>query len=161
MEEGLYCRYHQFKGHSIEDCHTFKSLVHQFLDEGESLTPEDIIISDEYLNGIWDSDDEDVYLDDIVQNDSPLDVILTRSGRVQTQDPPQLSSTNLPIIPPLTEDNEIVKQLKHTKVEMNVWKLLASSYDHRMAVMDALTKIGEDAETTPQGLVNFLTKEGI
>ena len=41
---------------------------------------------------------------------------------------------------------------------MNIWKLIASSYEHRMAVMDALTKIGVDSETTPQGLVNLLTK---
>ena len=42
---------------------------------------------------------------------------------------------------------------------MNIWKLLASSYEHRMAVMDALTRIGVDSETTPQGLVNLLTKD--
>ena len=42
---------------------------------------------------------------------------------------------------------------------MNIWKLQASSYEHRMTVMDALTKIGVDFETTPQGLVNLLTKD--
>ena len=68
----------------------------------------------------WDSDDENVYLDDLVQNDSSLDAVLTRSGRVQTQDPPQPPPTNQPVIPPLVEDNDIVKQLKHTKFEINV-----------------------------------------
>ena len=68
---------------------------------------------------------------------------------MQSQDPPQQSPVTQPIVPPLIEDNDIVKQLKKTKVEMNIWKLLASSYEHRMAVMDALTRIGVGSETTP------------
>ena len=60
---------------------------------------------------------------------------------------------------PIIEDNDVVKQLKKTKVEMNVWKLLATSREHRVAVMDALAKVGIDSDTTPEGLANFLTSD--
>ena len=49
---------------------------------------------------------------------------------------------------PIIEDNDVVKQFKKTKVEMNVWKLLATSREHRLAVMNALDKIGIDSDTT-------------
>ena len=75
---------------------------------------------------IWDSDDEVVYLQDLTENiwedDTPIEAVLTRSGRVQPQDPPQQPPITQPIIPPLIEDNDIVKQLKKTKVEKNIWK---------------------------------------
>lgn len=84
---------------------------------------------------------------------------MTRSGRIhqsEASQPPPQSQPIQPILP-LIEDNEIVKQLKKTKVEINIWKLLASSYEHRETVMNALTKIGVDAEIASQGLVNILT----
>ena len=75
------------------------------------------------VNGVWDSDEEDVYLKDIVgpspsvsyttgdiwaEEDSSIDV-LTRSGRMQppvsTQPMPTVQQVPIPII----EDNDIVK----------------------------------------------------
>ena len=132
-----YCSYHQSGGHTIEQCFKFKDLVQRLIDEKKLVQlPQDAMI-----NGVWDSDDEDVYLKDIEETplstiypvsdiwdeeDSPIDV-LTRSGRVQppisTQPIPSIQQIPVPII----EDNDVVKQLKKTKVEMNVWKLLATS----------------------------------
>ena len=49
---------------------------------------------DAFVNGIWDSDDENVYLEDIVQDDSPLDAVLTRSGRPGTNTRSTTTSSN-------------------------------------------------------------------
>lgn len=68
-----------------------------------------------------------------------------------------MTTQQVPI--PIIEDTDVVKQFKKTKVEMNVWKLLATSREHRLAVMNALDKIGIDSETTPEGLANFLTSD--
>ena len=88
--KSAYCRYYQIKGHSIEGCFAFKEIVQQFIDRGESFTKDDIPPSnprDNFINGVWDSDDEDVYLQDLTENiweeDTPIDAVLTRSGRVQ------------------------------------------------------------------------------
>ena len=75
------------------------------------------------------------------EEDSPIDV-LTRSGRMQPPITTQPIPTTQQVPIPIIEDNDVVKQLKKTKVEMNVWKLLATSREHRIAVMDALAKVG-------------------
>ena len=81
---------------------------------------------DTTINGVWDSDEEDVYLKDIVgpstsvsyttydilaDEDSSIDV-LTRSRRMQppisTQPMPTVHQVPIPII----EDNDIFKQFK-------------------------------------------------
>src|SRR6185437_9820110 len=122
---------------------------------------------------VWDSDEEDVYLKDIVgsppsvsyamddflaEEDSSIDV-LTRSGRMQPPVSTQPMPTTQKVPIPIIEDNDIVKQFKKTKVEMNVWKLLETSREHRLAVMNALDKIGIDSDTNPEGLANFLTSD--
>ena len=132
--------------------------------------PEVIFISStEEVNGIWDSDDEDIYLKDIACSSlgTSEDVwgdfevkVLTRSGQLQQPNPPPHPPQSHPIVDPIDPVNsDVVKQLQKTKVEMNVWKLLATSHEHRKAVMNALVKIGVDDDMTPQGLVNFLTTE--
>ena len=74
---------------------------------------------------------------------------------VSTQPMPTTQKVPIPII----EDNDIDKKFKKTKVEMNVWKLLVTFREHRLAVMNALDKIGIESDTTLEGLANFLTSD--
>ena len=75
--------------------------------------------------------------DDIwAEEDSSIDV-LTRSERMQPPVSTQPMPTTQQVPIPIIEDNDIVKQFKKTKVEMNVWKLLATSREHRLTVMNA------------------------
>lgn len=66
---------------------------------------------------------------------------------------PILTTQQVPIL--IIKDSDVVKQLKKTKVEINVWKLLATSREYRVVVMDALAKVGIDSKTTPEGLAKL------
>ena len=80
--------------------------------------------------------------------------VLTRSGRVCDPVPPQQPAQDPS--PLLKEDNSIVKQLKRTKAEMNIWQLSMTSKDHREALLKALTEINVPSGTSPESLVNFI-----
>ena len=98
--------------------------------------------------GIWASDDEDTYQDPPIENISNdecreimsvewyLDPkaennvqVMTRCGRIQE---PANKTTPAANVPLPTKENPLIKQLKRTKAEVNIWQLMASSVEHRV-----------------------------
>src|SRR6185503_14387750 len=89
------------------------SLLIQSVDEP---LPEVVFVSSyEEVNGIWDSDDEDVYLKDIACSSlgtsedvwGELEVkVLTRSGRLQHPSPPSPPPQSQPIVDPIDPVNK-------------------------------------------------------
>ena len=57
------------------------------------------------------------------------------------------------------EDDEILHHLRTTQALISIWSLLASSSTHRDALIRALSHIGVDTTTTPEGLIHFLTAD--
>ena len=132
------------------------------------------IVNDTFIHGIWASDDENEYVEDCCHTaqhatmeeemvdeyekydkEEQEDVhVLTRSGRVCDPVPPQQPAQDPS--PPLKEDNPNVKQLKKTKVEMNIWQLIVTSKNHREALLKALTEINVPSETSPENLINLI-----
>ena len=127
-----YCQYHQSGGHTIENCFKFKDLVKKMINEKKLVQVQQE--ENTTINEVWDSDEEDVYLKDIVgsppyvsytmddvwtEEDSSIDV-LTRSGRIKPPVSTQPMPTTQQVPISIIEDNDIVKQFKKTKVEMNV-----------------------------------------
>src|SRR6185437_9491616 len=60
-----YCQYHQSGGDTIENCFKFKDLVQKMIDENKLVQVQQE--KDAIINGVWDSDEEDVYLKDLVE----------------------------------------------------------------------------------------------
>ena len=55
------------------------------------------------------------------------------------------------------EDDEVLKQLKKTQAHMSVWHLLVSSQRHRQSMLEKLATIEVPIETTPEGLLAFIS----
>ena len=86
--------------------------------------------------------------------------IVTRSGRVAQ--PPHVYRPFAGIDARdeiQREDDEILRQLRTTQARISIWSLLASSSTHRDALIRALSQIGVDTTTTPEGLIHFLTAD--
>ena len=57
------------------------------------------------------------------------------------------------------EDDEILRQLRTTQAHISIWSLLASFNTYRDVFIRALSQIGVDTTTTPEGLIHFLTAD--
>lgn len=110
--------------------------------------------------GIWDSDEEDVYLSDLQEikqqgtGSNLLEVqVLTQTGRLNATQPTE----NTPLVPaPPQEEDPIIMQLKKTKADINLWKLLMGSKEHRDALLKALAQVHVANDTTPEELVSII-----
>ena len=86
--------------------------------------------------------------------------IVTRSGRVAQPPPVDRSFAGIDARDEIQrEDDEILRQLRTTQALISIWSLLASSSTHRDALIRALSQIGVDTTTTPEGLIHFLTAD--
>ena len=86
--------------------------------------------------------------------------ILTRSGRVAQPPPVDRPFAGIDARDEIQrEDDEILRQLRTTQARISIWSLLASSNTHRDALIRALSQIGVDTTTTPEGLIHFLTAD--
>ena len=86
--------------------------------------------------------------------------VVTRSGRVAQ--PPLIDR---PFVGIDGRDeiqrgyDEFLRQLRTTQARISIWSLLASSSTHTDALIKALSQIGVDTDTTPEGLIHFLTAD--
>ena len=86
--------------------------------------------------------------------------IVTRSGRVAQPPPVDRPFAGIDARDEIQrEDDEILRQLRTTQARISIWSLLASSSTHRDALIRALSQIGVDTTTTPEGLIHFLTAD--
>ena len=86
--------------------------------------------------------------------------IVTRSGRVAQPPPVDRPFAGIYARNEIQrEDDEILRQLRTTQARISIWSLLASSSTHRDALIRALSQIGVDTTTTPEGLIHFLTAD--
>ena len=86
--------------------------------------------------------------------------IVTRSGRVAQPPPVDRPFAGIDARDEIQrEDDEILCQLCTTHARISIWSLLASSSTHRDALIRALSQIGVDTTTTPEGLIHFLTAD--
>ena len=86
--------------------------------------------------------------------------IVTRSGRVAQPPPVDRPFAGIDARGEIQrEDDEILRQLRTTQARISIWSLLASSSTHRDALIKALSQIGVDTTTTPEGLIHFLTAD--
>ena len=84
--------------------------------------------------------------------------IITRSGRVAQPPPTDRPFVGIDARDEIQrEDDEILRQLRTAQARISIWSLLASSSTHRDALIRALSQIGVDTTTTPEGLIHFLT----
>ena len=88
------------------------------------------------------------------------DQIVMRSGRVAQPPPVDRPFAGIDARDEIQrEDDEILRQLRTTQARISIWSLLASSSTHRDELIRALSQIGVDATTTPEGLIHFLTAD--
>ena len=86
--------------------------------------------------------------------------IVMRSGRVAQPPPVDRPFAGIDARDEIQrEDDEILRQLRTTQARISIWSLLASSSTHRDALIRALSQIGVDTTTTPEGLIHFLTAD--
>ena len=86
--------------------------------------------------------------------------IITRSGRVAQPPPIDRPFASIDARDEIQkEDDEILHQLSTTQARISIWSLLASSSTHRDVLIKALSLIGVDTTTTPEGLIHFLTSD--
>ena len=86
--------------------------------------------------------------------------IVTRSGRVDQPPPIDRPFAGIDAKDEIQrEDDEILSQLCTTQAHISIWSLLASSSTHRDALIKALSQIRVDTNTTPGGLIHFLTAD--
>ena len=86
--------------------------------------------------------------------------IVTRSGRVAQPPPVDRPFAGIDARDEIQrEDDKILRQLRTTQARISIWSLLASSSTHRDALIRALSPIGVDTTTTPEGLIHFLTAD--
>ena len=86
--------------------------------------------------------------------------IITRSGRVAQPPPIDRPFVGIDARDEIQkEDEEILSQLRTTQARISIWSLLASSSTHRDSLIKALSQIGVDTATTPEGLIHFLTAD--
>ena len=86
--------------------------------------------------------------------------IVTRSGRVAQPPPVDRPFAGIDARDEIQrEDGEILRQLRTTQARISLWSLLASSSTHRDVLIRDLSQIGVDTNTTPKGLIDFLTAD--
>ena len=86
--------------------------------------------------------------------------IVTRSGRVAQPPPVDRPFAGIDARDEIQrEDDEILPQMRTTQARISIWSLLASSSTHKDALIRALSQIGVDTTTTPEGLIHFLTAD--
>ena len=57
----------------------------------------------------------------------------------------------------MREDDEILKQLQSTQARISIWSLSASSTNHRVTLIKALSRIIVNMTTSLEGLIHMLT----
>ena len=86
--------------------------------------------------------------------------IVTRSRRVAQPPPVDRPFAGIDVRDEIPrEDDEIFRQLRTTPDHISIWSLLASSSTHKDALIRALSQIGVNTTTTPEGLIHFLTAD--
>ena len=86
--------------------------------------------------------------------------IVTRSGRVAQPPPVDRPFAGIDARDEIQrEHDEILRKLRTTQARISIWSFLASSSTHRDALIRALSQIGVDTTTTPEGLIHFLTAD--
>ena len=144
-------------------------MIESTLDCSHLISP----VEDDFINGIWADDDEDEYLtkhhlvqdsEDIANASEDQDIdYLTRSGRPYQDVPQSGPSTNTNVTTPSDGENispdHLLKQLQKTKADLSVWQLVASSYPHRQALLQALAKLNVAHNSTPDEVVNLVFQD--
>ncbi|KAL9225543.1 hypothetical protein vseg_001452 [Gypsophila vaccaria] len=86
-------------------------------------------------------------------------------GKAVVEEPTPASTSTpsepAPIISPsgpLKED-VLQKQLLKTRADISIWQILQDSAEHRQAFIEALQRVDPASDTTPNQIINLVTKE--
>ncbi|XP_074288461.1 uncharacterized protein LOC141613616 [Silene latifolia] len=181
-----YCAYHQGKGHDTEKCFRLKHEIQDMIEDGTipipTVKPNNVTnpfgdhsnaVSANEINGIWDDDEDDVYLEKGAAIPYTRDEVqklrkealefnqLTRAGRsfrvekatnaptAQAKEPTVVEALSERI----TQEVPLIKQLQKTKVDVSIWELILSSFEHRQALLQALMSMNVSPDIAPNDVV--------
>ncbi|XP_074277653.1 uncharacterized protein LOC141601283 [Silene latifolia] len=176
-----------FVGKVLIDCSKYlpssKNEV-RFRDFGINCTP-NITQDGNEIHGIWDDNEDDIYLtkreiaprtqDEILK--LRRDVLesnhLTRSGRPYRVEkashtsifkdvPDKVPSKEPTLVEALNEGStseaSLIKQLQKTKADVSIWQLILSSFEHRQALLQALMNMTVSSSTTSDNMVTYVAQ---
>ncbi|XP_074278447.1 uncharacterized protein LOC141602037 [Silene latifolia] len=144
-----------------------------------------ILRSENEINGVWADDEDDIYLTEgviIPRTQEEISKLrkdflesnhLTRSGRpyrvekanhvsIFGDSPSKTPTKEATSVRALGEGSTseafLIKQLQKTKVDVSIWELMLSSFEHRQALLQALMNMTVSPHTTPDDVVSFVAQ---